>query len=188
MASPRRLFARKLAAVIRYSPSPMELTVSIAKALEQFDMMWVEIDTYDPHALAQIKHSTTTTICSGENLYTPKQYKPFLDQAAMDVVMIDVPWNGFTTSKKIADLADVYELNIAPHNYYSHLSTLMSAHLCAVASNVRIMEIDIDDVPWKDDLLTEPIELVSGSLTIPTRPGWGADLNEEVARAHPWTR
>ena len=66
----------------------------------------------------------------------------------MDVAMIDVPWNGFTASKKIADLAAIYEVNIAPHNYYSHLATLMSAHLCAVAQNVRIMEIDIDDVPW----------------------------------------
>jgi len=160
----------------------------IAQALEQFDMMWVEIDTYDPAALAEIKRSTRTPICSGENLYTPKQYKPFFEAGAMDVVMIDVPWNGLTVSKKIADLAEVYELNVAPHNYYSHLATLMGAHLCAVASNVRIMEIDVDDVPWKDELITERLEIADGVLRLPTRPGWGADLDEEVARAHQWTR
>jgi galactonate dehydratase len=48
------------------------------------------------------------------------------------------------------------------------------------------MEIDIDDVPWKDDLTTEKPELIDGYMTVPNRPGWGADINEEVARAHPW--
>ena len=75
---------------------------------------------------------------------------------------------------------------MAPHNYYSHLGTYASASLCATLPNVRIMEIDIDDVPWKDDLVTEAPEIVDGYMTIPARPGWGADLNEEVALAHPW--
>jgi L-alanine-DL-glutamate epimerase-like enolase superfamily enzyme len=160
----------------------------IARALEPFDLMWLEIDTYEPEALAAIKRATATTICSGENLYTARQYRPFLDRGAMDVAMVDVPWNGFTDSKKVADLAATYEVNIAPHNYYSHLATLMSAHLCAVATNVRIMEIDIDDVPWKDDLVTEPLEIVDGHLRLPTRPGWGADLNEREIAKHPWPK
>ncbi|MDP7532450.1 MAG: enolase C-terminal domain-like protein, partial [SAR202 cluster bacterium] len=62
----------------------------------------------------------------------------------------------------------------------------ISAALCAVLPNVRIMEIDIDDVPWKDDLVTVAPEIVDGYMTVPTAPGWGADVNEEVARAHPW--
>ena len=41
----------------------------IAKVLEQFDMLWLEIDMYDPHSLRQIKDSTTTRICTGENLF-----------------------------------------------------------------------------------------------------------------------
>lgn len=158
----------------------------ITQALEPFNMMWVEIDTYEPEALAEIRRMTRTRICSGENLITARQYKPFFDRQAMDVAMIDVPWNGFTASKKIADLAAIYEINIAPHNYYSHLSTLMSAHLCAVSTNVRIMEIDIDDVPWKDELTTQPMEIKDGYFILPTRPGWGADLDEKVARRHAW--
>jgi galactonate dehydratase len=160
----------------------------IAKALEPYNLMWVEIDTYDPHALREIKSSTTTPICSGENLYTAREYRPFFDLNTMDVAMVDVPWNGFTASKKIADLAAVYEVNVAPHNYYSDLSTLMSAHLCAVLSNVRIMECDIDDVPWKHDLLTEPLDIKDGHLTIPSKPGWGADLNERELAKHPWPK
>jgi L-alanine-DL-glutamate epimerase-like enolase superfamily enzyme len=160
----------------------------IAKAVEPFDLLWLEIDNYDPEALLQIKQSTTTRLCSGENLYTMRQYRPYFDRRVMDVAMVDVPWNGFAQSKKIADLAETYEINVAPHNYYSHLSTLMSAHLCAVIPNVRIMETDVDDVPWKDELVTHPPEIEAGHLRIPDRPGWGADLNEQVLAKHPWPR
>ena len=66
------------------------------------------------------------------------------------------------------------------------LSTHMSAALCATLHNVRIMEIDIDDVPWKDELVTHAPEIVDGHMIIPQRPGWGTAIVEEVARAHPW--
>jgi galactonate dehydratase len=74
----------------------------------------------------------------------------------LDVGIIDVPWNGILEAMKIAAMAEAYEVNCAPHNFYGHMSTLMSAHFCAAIPNFRIMEIDIDDVPWKDDLVTEP--------------------------------
>ena len=163
-----------------------EACMRIAKVLEQFDMLWLEIDMYDHEAIRQIKDSTTTKICTGENLYYMREYLPYFECRAADVFMIDVPWNGFAPSKKIGDLANVFQLNVAPHNYYSHLATHMSASLCAVLPNVRIMEIDIDDVPWKDDLTTHVPDIVDGYMKIPTRPGWGTDLNEEVAKAHPW--
>ena len=52
-------------------------------------------------------------------------------------------------------------------------------------SNVEILEIDLDDVPWKGDLLTHPLEIEDGQLIVSDRPGWGADIVEEVVRAHP---
>jgi L-alanine-DL-glutamate epimerase-like enolase superfamily enzyme len=160
----------------------------ICKVLEPFDMMWVEIDMYDANALREVKDSTFLPICSGENLYGLRDYRPHFEARAMDVVMIDVPWNGFGPSRAIAQLAESYELNVAPHNYYSHLSTMHSAHLCACVPNVRIMEIDIDDVPWKDELVDHPPVIENGELVIPTRPGWGVNLNEDVARKHVWER
>ena len=163
-----------------------EACMRIAKVLEQFDMLWLEIDMYDHEAIRQIKDSTTTKICTGENLYYMREYLPYFECRAADVFMIDVPWNGFAPSKKIGDLANVFQLNVAPHNYYSHLATHMSASLCGVLPNVRIMEIDIDDVPWKDDLTTHVPDITDGYMKIPTRPGWGTELNEEVAKAHPW--
>ena len=163
-----------------------EACMRIAKALEPFNLHWLEIDTTDPDALAQIKASTSTRICTGETLIHMKEYLPFLQRHAADVFMIDVPWNGIVQGKKVGDLAATFQHNVAPHNHYSHLSTFMSASLCATLSNVRIMEIDIDDVPWKDELVTNPPEIIAGHMTIPKGPGWGTAVNEKVARAHPW--
>ena len=74
----------------------------------------------------------------------------------MDVAIIDVPWNGIGESVKIASMADAYEVNVAPHNFYSHLATMMSAHFAAVVPNLRIMEFDPETVAWQDDLVTRP--------------------------------
>jgi L-alanine-DL-glutamate epimerase-like enolase superfamily enzyme len=163
-----------------------EGVLRIAKLLEQFGMLWVEYDNWDPRALLQIKQSTTTRLASCESLVSTRQYRPFLELQAMDVAIIDVPWNGFSQAVQIGRMAEAYEINIAPHNYYSHLADLHSLHLCATLPNVRIMEIDIDDVPWKKDLVTLAPDIRNGEVFLPTGPGWGADINEEVLRAHPW--
>jgi len=164
-----------------------ESCIRIARMLEQFNLLWLELDMYNSEAIAQIKQSTSTRICTGENLFTMREYIPYFQLHAADIFMIDVPWNGFSQSKKIGDLAEVYQLNIAPHNYYSHLSTFISASLCAVLPNVRIMETDVDNVPWKDELVTRKPEIINGYMTIPEGPGWGTELNEQALREHPWT-
>ena len=161
----------------------------ICAVLEQFDMMWIEIDMYEVDGLKEVKDSTSCTITSGENLFTIRDYRPYLAARAMDVAMIDVPWQGFARGRDVAMLAESHEINVAPHNYYSHLSTMQALNLCATVPNVRICEIDIDDVPWKDDLTGGPLEFHDGGvLDIPDKPGWGVELDEEVARAHAWVR
>ena len=82
-------------------------------------------------------------------------------------------------------MAEAHEINVAPHNFYGHLSTMMSAHFCAAVGNFRIMEIDIDDVPWKDDLVTVTPAIADGHMTLPSGPGWGTEVNEDAIRAHP---
>ena len=134
-----------------FKPEPC---VQIARRLDPYNLLWLEVDMYEPAAPRQIKDSTTTRICTGENLFHLGEFIPYLEAHAADVFMVDVPWNGFAESKRIAYLSEVYQHNIAPHNYYSHLSSFISASLCTVVPNVRIMEIDIDDVPWKDDLVS----------------------------------
>ncbi|PYM12850.1 MAG: mandelate racemase/muconate lactonizing enzyme family protein [Candidatus Rokuibacteriota bacterium] len=159
--------------------------LKVARAIEPFDIFWVEIDTRDPRALHYIRSRTTIPVASCECLFGRRDYKAYFEQYAVDVAIIDTPWNGVAESVKIANMADVYEINVAPHNFYGHLATLMNAHFCAVVPNVRIMEIDPDRVPWYDDLVTSPPVVKDGHLHLPTAPGWGTDVNEAAVRAHP---
>ena len=162
--------------------------LQVTRALDDLGLVWFEIDLYDPAALARIRNSVRTPIASCESLFGIRGFRPFFEYAAMDVAIVDIPWNGAWEGLKIAAMAEAHEVNVAPHNFYGHLSTLMSAHFCAAIPNFRIMEIDVDDVPWKDDLVTAVPEIEGGYLRVPSAPGWGTDLDEEAIRAHPPSR
>lgn len=159
--------------------------LQITRALDDLGLFWFEIDTYDPKALAWIRRSVNTPIASCESLHGMRAFLPFFEARSMDVCIIDEVWNGVATAHKIAALAEAYEVNVAPHNFYGHLSTLHSAHLCAALPNFRIMEIDVDDVPWKDELVTPVPVIQDGHMLLPKGPGWGANVNEDVVRKHP---
>jgi galactonate dehydratase len=158
--------------------------LEVARAIEPYRLMWLEIDSYDPGALATIRQASRTPIASCESLFGRRQFRPFLDARAVDVAIVDVPWNGILEGIKIAAMAECYEVNCAPHNFYGNLSTMMSAHFCAAIANFRIMEIDIDDVPWKDEVVSPP-RIEAGHLVLGDAPGWGGEVNETAIRAHP---
>ena len=164
----------------------MGSAIRLARALEPYNMMWLETETLDPAALKTIKDSTRTPICTGESLYMTHGYKPFLESHAVDVIMPDIAWNGISMGKKIADYAQTYDVPVAPHNCHSPLTTLITAHLCMAVRNFMILELDNDDVPWRDDVLTYPLDIRNGHLYLSDRPGWGADLNEEEIAKHPY--
>jgi len=157
----------------------------LARALEPYDLMWLETETFDPEALRMIRESTRTTICTGESLFGTQGYKPYLQLHAQDIIMPDLAWNGLTMGKKIADMAHAYDVLVAPHNCHSPLTTLVSAALCATLPNFLILEYDADDAPWRDDLMTHPFEIENGYLKISERPGLGSDLIEEELNKHP---
>jgi galactonate dehydratase len=159
--------------------------IKLAQALEPYDLMWLETETFDPDALQLIRQSTHTTICTGESLFGLHGYRPYLERHAQDVIMPDFAWNGITLGKKICDLAHAYDTLIAPHNCHSPMNTLVSANVCATVPNFFIHELDVDDAPWRDDLMTHPLEIEDGYLKIPTRPGLGSDLIEEQLLKHP---
>jgi galactonate dehydratase len=121
--------------------------LKMARAMEPFDLFWVEMDTRDPRALAYIRSRTSIPVASCECLFGRRDYRPFFERQAIDVAIVDTPWNGVGESLKIAAMADTYEINVAPHNFYGHLATMMNAHWSAVIPNLRIMEIDLDVVP-----------------------------------------
>lgn len=159
--------------------------MKLARALEPYDLMWLEVETFDPDALRMIRDATSTTICTGESLFGTTGFRPYLERHAQDIIMPDLAWNGITMGKKIADMAHTYDVACAFHNCHSPLTTLVTANVAATIPNFFICEIDEDDPPWRDDLLTHPFTIRDGALQLPTRPGLGSDLIEEQLLKHP---
>ena len=149
------------------------------------DLFWVEIDTLDPQALAYIRSQSAHPIASCETLIGVQEFLPFLRAQAIDVAIVDTPWNGVWQSMKIAAAAEAHEVNVACHNFYGHLCTMMNAHFCAAVPNLRIMEVDIDRIAWDHEIFTHVPEYVDGHLVMPDRPGWGTEPNEAAILAHP---
>ena len=159
--------------------------IKILKCIADFQMFWVELDTYSPEALAFIRSKSPHPIASCETLLGLREFKPFFREQAMDVAIIDTPWNGVWQSMKIAAFAEACEVNVAPHNFYGHLCTMMNAHFSAAVPNLRIMEIDIDRIAWDQELFTVVPTIEAGHLVVPDTPGWGTEPDEEAIRAHP---
>ena len=157
----------------------------VADTVAPFDLTWLEIDTHDPASLALLRRRAPCPVASCETLCGRRDFKPFFEQYAMDVAIIDVPWNGMGEAMKIAAMADAYEVNVAPHNFYGHLCTMHSAHFSAAVPNFRIMELDLDSVSWRDEFYTALPVVENGELVLPTAPGWGMDVNEATVRKRP---
>lgn len=157
----------------------------ILRAIADLDMFWIEIDSFDPRALAHIRSRSPHPVSSCETLLGLREFLPYFREQAMDVAIIDVPWNGIWQSMKIAAAAEAHEVNVAPHNFYGHLCTMMNAHFSAAVPNLRIMETDVDRIAWDAELFDHVPEIVDGHLVMPDRPGWGIEPNEAALRAHP---
>ena len=159
----------------------------ILRRLEKWSLVWAELDCYDPAATALLSRETTTPVAGGESLIGRRGFRPYFEAYAHDTAIVDVIWNGFLESYKIAAMAETYELNIAPHNFYGCLADHISGSLAAVVPNLRIMEYEVDDVPWRDEFFSHPTVIENGAMVIPDRPGWGVDVVEAAVRARPWT-
>ena len=157
----------------------------IAEAVGPTGLTWLELDIHDPKSIAMIRRDAPCPIASGETLLERRDFRPYLEAYAFDTAIVDVIWNGFNESLKIASMADVYEVNVAPHNFYGHLASAISAHFCAAVPNFRIMEIDIDGVPWRDEIVDNPPVFEKGDYLLPKGPGWGVEPNEAAMRRHP---
>ena len=159
--------------------------LKILREIADMDMFWIEIDSYNPAALAYIRDHSPHPISSCETLLGLRDFLPYFQAQSMDVAIIDAVWNGVWQSMKIAAAAEAHEMNVAPHNFYGHLSTMMNVHFAAAVPNLRIMEIDIDRLAWDDEIFTNAPPIEDGYMVVPDTPGWGTEPNEDAIKERP---
>ncbi len=158
----------------------------VAKELEPFRLLWLEevVPPENIDAMADIRHSTSTPIAAGENLYLRWGYRELLSKNAVDIIQPDFQkTGGLSEGRKIANLAQTYYLPVAPHCVVSPIGMMSTAHVCASIPNFLVCEwhwINFPDL-WKNWVKEGEI-IQKGYVTVTDKPGLGVEMNEEVAR------
>ena len=158
----------------------------VAKELEPFRLLWLEevVPPENIDAMADIRHSTSTPIAAGENLYLRWGFRELLTRNAVDIIQPDFQkTGGLSEGRKIANLAQIYYLPVAPHCVVSPIGMMSTAHVCASIPNFLVCEwhwINFLDL-WKNWVKEAEI-IQKGYVTVTDKPGLGVEMNEEVAR------
>ena len=163
----------------------------LAKVLEPLGLLFIEepLLSENPEGLAQIAALTSTPIALGERLYSRWDFKPFFERGAVDIIQPDLSHaGGLLECRKIAAMAEAYDVAVAPHCPLGPLALASCLQLAACTPNVAIQEMSLGiHYNVGHDLLffvTDPEVLtpVDGFLPIPQKPGLGVTINEEAVR------
>ena len=170
-------------------PTAVEMAHRLADL--SFNCMWYEepaLPEY-PEAIADIRRRIPLPVCVGERLHSRFMAKRILNLKATDILMPDITrCGGISEMRKIANLAEAYNIPIAPHNPNGPISTIASAHTMATIPNFFRQEFMLKDVPWRDECLSHPLPIENGSFVLSERPGLGFDVSETVLQKHPGHR
>ncbi len=157
----------------------------ICKDVEHLDLLWLE----DPirwewgnvDALAKICMQTETPICTGEILHGAKLHRDLIMRQACDLLEPDIPHSGGAIEiRRIAELAEMYHMSIAPHNMSSPVTAVAAAHICATIPNFLALEYHSRNIPLWSAMLNQKPLIENGYITVPDGPGLGVELDEEA--------
>ena len=156
----------------------------IAQALAEFDTFWHE-DPIRMDSLALLKQYapySKAPICASEILAGRWSFKDLLETGVAGIVMFDLAWcGGITEARRIAALADAWQLPVAPHDCTGPLVYAASVHFSIWAPNALIQEsVRAFYTGWYNELVTHVPQPVKGYFGKPPGPGIGCELLPEV--------
>ena len=167
------------------------LAKQLAKAIEHLGLLFIEepLLSENPEGLAQIAALTSTPIALGERLYSRWDFKPFLESGSVDIIQPDLSHaGGLLECRKIAAMAEAYDIAVAPHCPLGPLALAACLQLAACTPNVAIQEMSLGiHYNVGHDLyffITDPEVLTpkDGYLAIPQKSGLGVTVNEAAVR------
>ncbi len=161
----------------------------VAKELEPFKLLWLEepVPPENVDALRDVRESTSTPICCGENLYLRHGFRELFEKRAVDIIMPDIQkCGGLLEARKIADMAHTYYIPMAPHCQASPIGAMASCHVLAAIPNALVLEWHWGHpaarmARWKQ-IVKEGDIIEKGFITVPDRPGIGLEMDDEAVR------
>ena len=152
----------------------------IARALREFDTFWhedaIRMDSLD--LLQQYARDCEALICASETLSYKWGFKDYLQTGVAGVVMLDLSWcGGLTEARKIAGMADAWQLPVAPHDCTGPVVWAASTHLSLHAPNALVQEsVRAFYTGWYRELVTELPLVQDGMVRLNDKPGLGLEL------------
>ena len=193
-----RLFAREIRAAVgddcdllfgSHGQMTAAAAIRLARELEPFLPLWFEEPTPPecPAAAAAVARATSIPIATGERLSTAHDFARVLDCGAAAILQPNLGRvGGIGEAKKIAALAEMRHAQIAPHLYCGPIAAAANIQLAAAIPNFLILESIKTMDGFCAEILKTPLRWEKGDIVVPDAPGLGVELNEKVARAHPW--
>lgn len=157
--------------------------VRLARGLEREGVFWLEepVQPEHPAQLAEVRRKVNLPIASGEWLGSVHQFRDLLDAGGADVLMPNVTrCGGITGFRRVAELAEIKNVAIAPHGVGSGVGVVAALHASSVAPNFLTYEYNQLFNPLRHAILSEPLVFRDGKLEVPVAPGLGVTLKEEI--------
>ncbi len=163
--------------------------IRLAQRLESSDPLWFEEPTppENPKEMARVARQTSIPIATGERLTTKYEFARVLEEQAASILQMALGRvGGLLEAKKIASMAETYYAQIAPHLYCGPVEGAANVQLATCTPNFLILESIETWGGFHAQILKTPMRWEAGYVIPPTEPGIGVELDESVARAHPY--
>lgn len=159
----------------------------ILQRLDDINLYWVE-DPFvcdHPSQLAELRQAIGPRLAGGAPLLSRHEWRPLLEAGAFDVVMPDVKWiGGIHAAQKLAAVADMFGVQVSPHNASGPVATAACVHLSLNIPNFSMLEYAWGVPRWRADLCRRGERIERGYFPPPSSPGLGIELDPGVAAAH----
>jgi galactonate dehydratase len=164
--------------------------IRLAKRLEPYDPLWFEepVPPDAPDEMAKVARATSIPIAAGERLATKYDFGRYLRARSVAILQMNLGRvGGILESKKIAGMAEVDHVQIAPHLYCGPIVGAANIHLATCSPNFLILESIERWDGFHASILRKPIRWEHGYVIPPTEPGLGVELNEDFIKNFPYT-
>ena len=155
----------------------------LLRRLEDADLYWLEepLEPDDYDGYRRLSDAAGVRLAAGEADSCLGPFRTLVERGHVDVLQPDVArCGGFTVARQIADLARRRSVEIVPHCFSTGVLVAASLHFAVTLDRPTYSEFSVADSPLVNGLLVKPFELNEGKLAVPTAPGLGIELDEEV--------
>jgi len=164
--------------------------IRLARRLEPYDPLWFEepVPPDAPEEMAKVARATSIPVAAGERLTTKMEFGRLLRSGAAAILQMNLGRvGGILEGKKIASMAEVDHVQIAPHLYCGPIVGAANIQVATCSPNFLIQESIEQWGGFHAKILSKGIRWENGYIIPPTEPGLGVELDEAVCEAHPYT-